>query len=269
MKTLKFWMLLCLSLCASVAFAREGYVEQKIHVTPFDELEIGATYVVTFEKSNSYEIVLDLPEQLMTFARTRVVNEKVILTFDTERMSRKEQRVLSEHRPYVRIKAPSFRKLTLYGATNLNVKGAFHLDEVKLDLSGASSLDAGTLKARRMKVDLSGASNIRVSDLVTDDLHLDISGASHCYLHAVETVNMKVDLSGASHLDMKTFAKYADVDMSGMSHCDWKPLNSQVGERLDIELSGMSRMDAGKIRYRNISKDVSGMSKLDIQKARR
>ena len=50
MKTLKFWMLLCLSLCASVAFAREGYVEQKIHVTPFDELEIGATYVRSEER---------------------------------------------------------------------------------------------------------------------------------------------------------------------------------------------------------------------------
>lgn len=45
MKTFKYWMLFCLSFCASVAFARKGYVEQNIPVTSFDQLEISGLYI--------------------------------------------------------------------------------------------------------------------------------------------------------------------------------------------------------------------------------
>ena len=264
MRTLKFWMLLCLSLCASVAFARKGYVEQKIYVTHFDELEIGATYVATFEKSNTYEIVLDVPEQLMTFAQTKVVNEKVILTFDTGRMSRSEQRELSEHRPYVRIKAPSIRELTLYGATTLNLKGDFNLGEVDLEMSGASTFEAGKLKAKKLEMEISGASVVKVRELVADNLELEISGASNCNFSSVEAKEMEVDLSGASKLAMRAYAKNADVDVSGMSNMDWQPLNKNVGERLEIEVSGMSKVNASSVRFRKVDKEVSGMSKLKI-----
>ena len=264
MKTLKFWVLLCLSLCASVAFARKGYEEQKINVPAFDELDICGTYMATLEKSDRYEMVLEVPEQLMTYARTRIVNNKVMLSFDMDRMTRSEKQYLSEHRPYVRIKAPAFRKLDISGATYMELKGNFNLGDAELEMSGASNFNAGALKAKNFEMEISGASHIKVHELIADELDLDISGATHCNLSAVEAKKLKVDLSGASHLELKAFAKYADVDVSGMSHCDWEPLNDKVGERLEVEVSGMSKMNAGKIRYRKISKDVSGMSKLKI-----
>ena len=137
MKNLKFWMLLCLSLCASVAFARKGYEEQKIYVTAFSEIEISSRYIATLEKADEYEIVLEVPEPLMTYAKTRVVNEKVMFSFDMDRMSSSERRYMDEHRPYVRIKAPAFRKLNLYGATSMDLKGDFNLEDVQLKMIGA------------------------------------------------------------------------------------------------------------------------------------
>ena len=266
MKTLKIWMLLCLGLCASVAFARKGYVEQKIYVTAFDELEIGSTYIATIEKSDSYEIVLEVPEQLMTYARTKVVNEKVMLAFDMDRMSRGERQYMNDHRPYVRIKAPAFRDLKLHGAASLKLKGNFNLGEVDLEVSGASACEAEMLKAKKMEMEVSGASNIKVRELVADDLEMEISGASNCNLSSVEANKMEVDLSGASRLDMRAFAKHADVDVSGMGTINWQPLNGKVGERLDVEVSGMSKVDAEKVRFNKVYQEVSGMSKLKIGK---
>ena len=179
-------MLLCLSLCASAAFARKGYEEQKINVPAFDELEISGTYVAILEKSDSYEMVLEVPEQLMTYARTRIVNNKVMLSFDMDRMTRSEKQYLSEHRPYVRIKAPAFRKIDLSGATSMELKGNFNLGDVELEMSGDSNFNAGVVKTKSLEMEISGASNVKVRELVADELELDISGATHCSLSAVE-----------------------------------------------------------------------------------
>ena len=298
-------MLLCLSLCVSVTFARKGYVKQQIYVTAFDELDISSMYVATLEKSNSFEIVLEVPEQLMTYARTQVVNEKVIFSFDMDRMSRSERQYLSEHRPYVRIKAPAFRKLNLYGATSMDLQGSFRLDEVELTMSGATSFNAGALNAKKLILDLSGASNakigkgetdflemdiagasscdlssveakrmkmeiagaskMKVLDLVADELKMEIYGASHCLLSSVESKKLELDLAGASSLKMKAFAENADVEVAGMSKMNWEPLLDKVGECLDIEVSGMSVINANKVRFHKVNREVSGMSKLQMK----
>ena len=305
MKLLKFWMLLCLSLCTSVAFARKGYEEQKIYVTAFSEIEISSRYIATFEKANQYEIILEVPEQLMTYAKTRVVNEKVMLSFDMDRMSSSERRYMNEHLPYVRIKAPAFRKLNLYGATSMDLKGDFKLDDVKLKMSGASSFNAGELRAKKMEMELSGASKakirkgaaqilemeiagashcdlssveakkiememagaskVMVTELVTDELKTDISGASRCVLSSVDTKKMEVDLAGASYLDMKAFAENADVEVAGASKMNWEPLSGKVGNCLDIAVAGMSKVNAEKVRFRKVNREVNGMSKLKIK----
>lgn len=268
MKTLKFCMLLFLSLCASVAFARKGYVEQRINVTAFDELEIWGTYVATLEKSDRYEMVLEVPEQLMTYARTRIVNKKVMLSFDMGRMSNKEQQYLNEHRPYVRIKAPTFRKINLSGNTSMELKGNFNLDDVELKISGASDFSVGVLKAKKMELEISGASNIKGRELVADELDLAASGTINGSLSAVKVERLRVALSGASNLGLKAFAKYAEVNVSGMSCCSWEPLNDMVGERLDITVSGMSKVDAGRVAYREVNYEVGPMSELKMKQKR-
>jgi hypothetical protein len=82
----------------------------------------------------------------------------------------------------------------LSGASKFEATG--HADELKIDASGASRVDLGSIAVKTAEVDASGASNIvlKASDKVTGNL----SGASN--LKVSGGAKVKVDTSGASNV---------------------------------------------------------------------
>jgi hypothetical protein len=68
-------------------------------------------------------------------------------------------------------------------------------DEVNLDLSGASDLDAIDLEANKYNADISGAANARI--FVKNELTTDVSGASSLRYKGEPSI-VNNDISGAA-----------------------------------------------------------------------
>jgi hypothetical protein len=82
--------------------------------------------------------------------------------------------------------------LNLSGASELSLSGS--CDDVYMETSGASEIDAINFKAGSMTIDASGASDCKVN--VTEDLKVDASGATSVRYTGSATVNSST--SGAS-----------------------------------------------------------------------
>mgnify|MGYP001373339814 CR=1 FL=1 len=84
------------------------------------------------------------------------------------------------------------------GACNGNFSGT--VNNLNLDLSGATKINTVDLKCTNANVDLSGASKLDV--FCENELIIDASGASKVYVHG-DPNSTKTDLSGASSISYK------------------------------------------------------------------
>jgi hypothetical protein len=85
-------------------------------------------------------------------------------------------------------------KIDTSGASNLNLSGETR--SLDLEMSGASKVDSGSLRAERVRVSLSGAGKADV--YASEELNADVSGAgSVTYAGDPKTVNKKVSGVGS------------------------------------------------------------------------
>jgi hypothetical protein len=124
-----------------------------------------------------------------------------------------------------------------------------------LDISGACELvNAGVLSLDNLEMDLSGASEITMN-MELDKLEIDMSGASEIDFEGT-CGQMYIDASGASELDAFNFRVTSMfLDASGASDC-----KVYVTEELQVDASG-----ATSVRYKGnprISLNESGVSSI-------
>ena len=150
------------------------------------------------------------------------------------------------------------RKLTvkLSGASSLNAPSIRASDTV-LDVSGASAFAAESLETGKLKIDLTGAGTMKLSSCrVTGECDWHISGASTLEAEG-EGTSLFLVLAGASHLKTDAFAlRSAIVTVSCASR-----MECQVSESLGGSISG-----ASTVSYRGdaaTQTSVTGTSKLE------
>ena len=108
-----------------------------------------------------------------------------------------------------------------------------------LELSGASSF-TGDLSGDDVEIDLSGASSFNGS-IDARDLDFEISGASTCVSY-IETKDLDIELSGASRAT----------------------INGRCWDRMEMELSGASHLNAIELDATAVHGTMSGASDADV-----
>ncbi len=143
-----------------------------------------------------------------------------------------------------------------YNKNHKKIKLVITMPRLKAaEFSGASHVKLqGFNDEEQMNLNISGASKLNAESLQSDKLILELSGASHVALTG-RSAKMEADLSGASYLNGQEFlVRDADINASGASK-----VQMTVQKSLQVEASG-----ASKIEYSgnplNLSKDVSGAS---------
>jgi hypothetical protein len=135
------------------------------------------------------------------------------------------------------ITMPLLSKLVVSGACRGSAKGLSSVDDLDLEVSGASRADVD-IEAARITVDVSGASRLTGDLLATQSVNLVISGASRCELTGA-TYDMDLDLSGASRASLSEFeTANADLNISGASQASIDVIGT-----LDVDLSGASSLE--------------------------
>ncbi len=237
MKKIVLSMLLFVA-ATPVLFAQETTVINDKNAEPrkvssFHGIKISNAFDVIIKQGNEEAVVVSAIEgKFRDRIKVNVVNGILQISYDNEKVWKwsNENRKL---RAYISVK--NIDKLDVSGATDIKIDGVLKGSNLKVDLSGASSLK-GAISYTSVTVDQSGASNSKLSGTVTN-LDVDVSGASDFTGFDLVTENCRAEASGASDIKI-TVNKDLKVDASGASDIQYKGTASIS----DFKTSGASSL---------------------------
>lgn len=237
MKKIVLSMLLFVA-ATPVLFAQETTVindknAEPRRVSSFHGIKISNAFDVIIKQGNEEAVVVSASEgKFRDRIKVNVVNGILQISYDNEKVWKwsNENRKL---RAYISVK--NIDKLDVSGATDIKIDGVLKGSNLKVDLSGASSLK-GAISYTSVTVDQSGASNSKLSGTVTN-LDVDVSGASDFTGFDLVSENCRAEASGASDVKI-TVNKDLKVDASGASDVQYKGTASIS----DFKTSGASSL---------------------------
>jgi hypothetical protein len=202
-------------------------------VTSFHAIKISNAFDVIIKQGNEEAVVVSASEdKFKERIKVNVTNGVLHISYDNEKVWKwsNENKKL---RAYISV--TNIDKLDISGATDIKIDGVLKGSNLKVDLSGASSLK-GAISYTSVTVDQSGASNSKLSGTATN-LDIDVSGASDFTGFDLITENCRADASGASDIKI-TVNKDLKVDASGASDIQYKGTASVS----DFKTSGASSL---------------------------
>lgn len=126
----------------------------------------------------------------------------------------------------------------------------------EIEASGAVKVSLNDFKQDNMNIELSGASNLQATNLTIQYLELDIDGASEATLSGSGT-DFNADLDGASKLNGSNFlVKAAVIDASGASR-------ARVNASKNLKVSASGASNVSYLGNPNVDSDRSGISDID------
>lgn len=175
------------------------------------------------------------------------------------------------------IAMPQLTELDISGAADGEVAGFNSVDDLDIELSGASTLELANMATGDIDFEISGASEVEGDIKAGGDVTFDMSGASEVDADIEAVGDVELDMSGASRLEMKGSARNLRIEASGASHVDMDNFSvhdasiefsgaSQatimLDGKLDVSLSGASQLYyVGEPAIREF--DITGGSKLE------
>lgn len=235
-------IVLASSLFSCVRIDCSNLIDKTYSTTSFDALDVSHAFEVELIPSDRESVELRIPAD----AEKYVVVEKKGSTLHIG-MKKGLSYYFVKHRKDSYLKAfvsfKEMKEITGSGASDIDMKGSYVVPEqnMKIDLSGASSFGGDMLEVNRLTVDLSGASGLKGNIFTINQLTGELSGASNLKGNSFTVNRIKLELSGASELDIKG-----------------------SGNDMEVECSGASEVEADKFPIKNFSGSLSGASEADL-----
>jgi len=180
-------------------------------ISGFTRLEVSSSFEVILTQGNSESLTIEADEHIIDKIKTRVTgNTLEVYTKGTIR-NYKVMRV------YITFK--QLESIELSGAVKITADQSLQFDRLKLDISGACSLEFD-MEADRLDLDLSGASKLILNGFV-NYLDADCSGSSKLMLAGLKTKTIFLDSSGATTAEFWV-TELLDVKSSGASNVRYK-----------------------------------------------
>ena len=202
---------------------------EEMDFSDFTKVEVGGAFEVEIVQSERFSVSITADDNLFDYIQvskhgsTLKIGVKPAVIFHS-----------ATHR--AEITMPELIDLELSGATQGTVTGFESVEDMDIEVSGASLLELEGIMAGDMTFDISGASQV-TGEVDADDIEFDISGASTIRLQGM-AVDVELDLSGASNAELEDFpVNDTDVNFSGASRG-----TVNVDGKLDIDLSGASKL---------------------------
>ncbi|MBP6686971.1 MAG: DUF2807 domain-containing protein [Lacibacter sp.] len=186
-------------------------------VGSFHGIRVSNAFDIIIKQGSEEAIVVSASEEkYRNRIKTEVVDGILRITYDNENVWKwnGENKRL---RAYIAVK--DIDKLDISGATDVKIDGVLTGSNLKVNLSGASSLK-GAISYTSVTIDQSGASDSKLSGTATN-LDVDLTGASDFTGFELITENCRAEASGASDIKI-TVNKDLKVDASGASDIQYK-----------------------------------------------
>ena len=229
---------------------------------PLSSLEVSGVFDVEIREGNSNVVTIDCPDELLKKVIYEQEGSGLKLSSRRDRrfgrvdvLDRSKDRRRSVIKVVVTTtRVNNLKEIDMDRASNLTFKTNQPLDELDIELSGASDAELA-LKARKLDLDISQASELNFKG-GADEMEVDLSGSSDMNIDAT-VGKMKGDLSGSSSIQLRGQAESMSMDLSGSSDIEGHAMRVTVAS---IELSGSS--DATVYVVDALSVQASGNSSL-------
>lgn len=193
----------------------------------FTKVHISGALYVELSQGKACSILIE-PETAKDLVQVEIQNGTLYLKNTPEKKDRKEKVV-------IRVCVKDLDELHMSGATSLMSPHQLGLDQLSLDMTGASNASLN-LKVSKLKGDFSGASNVEIAG-TCESVDLDISGAAQAQLGDLSVKKAKIDNSGAGHLEISV-SENLKADGSGASVTYYQVEGASGNVSIDIETSG-------------------------------
>lgn len=161
------------------------------------------------------------------------------------------------------VSIPSLESLNVSGAVTVNAEGAFDVTDLSAHISGASKVNALSIKGVEAEFDISGASSLDVTAALKE-LDVDVSGASAANING-KSDDFSVDCSGASKANVKGEFIEVSAECSGASSVN---IGGKTTE-MEAECSGASCVNAYDMIAENVDAEASGASSVNVNVLRK
>ncbi len=205
-------------------------VTREIDVSGFSRLSTGSAFEVKVAQGESFSVDVTADDNLIDHVEASVANGTLQLRLRPGRSYRNATLK-------AQITMPELQGLALSGASSCQVSGFEGTNPVRIELSGASTLD-GSLQAGDVTIHTSGASVLSLRG-AAQDLDIEGSGASSIDLESFSVRDVNARLSGASRATVNATGTLSG-NLSGGSRLNYVG-NPTLGS---IEQSGGSSVRA-------------------------
>ena len=176
-------------------------------VSGFSKIDLGGAFKVTLQQGSNEEMKVEMDENLQQYVRHEVRDGKLKVYMDKDFS-------ISSNVMNLLITYKNISALSLSGATTLKSNSVINSDRLKLDMSGASGINAEII-ANELDVDLSGASKIKLKGKASK-IVLNGSGASLFDAFELAADKVSLDLSGVSSIKVNVKDEL-NIDASGQT----------------------------------------------------
>ena len=218
MKKLLFSLLSLLCVYASVGqkVINDPNVEVR-NLSGFNAIKVSNAIDLFISQSNEETVAVSaINTEYRDKIKTTVENGVLKIWFDDEK---KFWRNTGNKKLKAYVSFKTIDKITASGACDVSVSGIIKLNNLNLNLSGASDFK-GEVQLNALNASISGASDIQIKGTVVN-LNVDASGASDFKGYDLQTENCKADVSGASGVQI-TVNKELNAEASGASSVYYK-----------------------------------------------
>jgi len=219
MKTLKTLFacvaiaLFTLSISIPQAFSQKvkgnhNVVIKERSILSFEKVEISGGYSIILSQNEKESLKVETDENLQEYIISEVVgNTLKIYTKDDVSITDNSKMKL-----YISVK--NLKYLEISGAVDLENDTKINLDELVLNISGASSIKLSDLVTNKLKLDFSGASNVKWKGSA-NEVNAEMSGATDFDAYDFEAQSFKIDISGTGnakiHVSKKLIASISGI----------------------------------------------------------
>ncbi len=177
------------------SFDAKGEMVKQYDITNFEKIRVGGAFVVKIQKGDTFKVVADGREEDIDDVEVKVEDG----TLRVE--NRKKIKLMGNiKRIGLTITVPTVQSVDLSGATLSKITGFNNLNDLKVDISGASKTLID-INAKKLDLDVSGASKVELRGSATS-LEADIAGACNLEAEQMNIQTADVEASGISKVSI-------------------------------------------------------------------
>jgi phage shock protein PspC (stress-responsive transcriptional regulator) len=168
-----------------------GEFVKQFEVKNFDKVNIAGAYVVKVRRGDGFKVTADGRESDVDKLQIRVENNRLMIENESKfNIFQRNRRV------GLVITMPTLKGVSLSGATVGKIEGFDKLDNLDIDIAGASKTIVA-VRAQKLDLSVSGASKVLLRGQA-NNLNADLAGACALDATAMQVQNADVSASGAS-----------------------------------------------------------------------